>query len=54
MLLLLLLILIVFVENNFVVKLLYEFGMMTGWFGRYSFRCEPVDYSGSALALRVC
>lgn len=27
--------------------------MMSGWLGHYSFRCQPVDYSYSPMALRV-
>ncbi len=26
---------------------------MSGWAGEYSFRCQPVDYSYSPMALRV-
>lgn len=26
---------------------------MGGWWGSYSFRCQPVDYSPSATATRV-
>jgi len=29
-----------------------QFGIC-GWFGRYSFGCQPVDYSSSAMAIRV-
>lgn len=27
--------------------------LMSGWWGSYSFRCQPVDYSNSPMALRV-
>lgn len=26
---------------------------MSGWWGSYSFRCQPVDYSNNPMALRV-
>lgn len=26
---------------------------MSGWWGHYNFRCQPVDYSNNPLALRV-
>lgn len=26
---------------------------MSGWWGSYSFRCQPVDYSNDPMALRV-
>lgn len=47
----------VIVTYNFAMVLLsgyifMEFGI-AGWFGRYSFRCQPVDYSNSAIALRM-
>jgi len=44
------------VYNFFMVLLsgyiFMEFGL-TGWFGRYSFRCQPVDYSNDPMALRM-
>lgn len=27
--------------------------LAAGWWGRYSFKCEPVDYSNNPLAIRV-
>ncbi|KAK9711119.1 GNS1/SUR4 family [Popillia japonica] len=30
----------------------YEY-LMSGWWGSYSFRCQPVDYSNSPMALRM-
>lgn len=27
--------------------------LMSGWWGSYSFRCQPVDYSNNPIALRV-
>lgn len=27
--------------------------LMSGWWGSYSFRCQPVDYSNNPMALRV-
>nr|CAI5859069.1 unnamed protein product [Callosobruchus analis] len=27
--------------------------LMSGWWGSYSFRCQPVDYSNDPMALRV-
>lgn len=32
--------------------LFYE-AASTGWFNGYSYRCQPVDYSRSPLAMRV-
>lgn len=26
---------------------------MSGWWGHYDFRCQPVDYSNNPMALRV-
>ena len=39
--------------QNFQCKIsILQLGM-SGWFGKYSFRCEPVDYSMNPLAVRV-
>jgi len=27
--------------------------LMSGWWGHYSLKCQPVDYSTSGLAMRV-
>lgn len=27
--------------------------LMSGWWGSYSFRCQPVDYTNNPMALRV-
>ena len=35
-----------------VIYLLFQY-MASGWAGHYSFRCQPVDYSNSPMALRV-
>lgn len=36
----------------FSAYLFYEWGM-SGWFGKYSYRCQPVDYSMSDEAVRM-
>ncbi|XP_056633736.1 elongation of very long chain fatty acids protein AAEL008004-like [Diorhabda sublineata] len=40
------------VQTIFSTWLFYEY-LMSGWWGDYSFRCQPVDYSNSPLALRM-
>ena len=41
-----------FIQVLFSTWLFYE-AYATGWFNGYSFRCQPVDYSRSPLAMRV-
>ena len=41
----------------YVNKAKYDFCfqyLMSGWWGHYSFKCQPVDYSRSPMAMRVC
>jgi elongation of very long chain fatty acids protein 7 len=40
------------VQTLFSAWICYEY-LMSGWWGSYSFRCQPVDYSDSPMALRV-
>lgn len=39
-------------QTIFSTWIFYEY-MMSGWGGQYSFRCQPVDYSNSPMALRM-
>lgn len=41
-----------FLQTIFSAWIFYEY-MMSGWWGAYSFRCQPVDYSNSPLAMRM-
>lgn len=41
-----------FVQTVFSAWIFYEY-LMSGWWGSYSFRCQPVDYSNNAMALRM-
>lgn len=41
-----------FIQTVFSSWIFYEY-MMSGWLGHYSFRCQPVDYSYSPMALRM-
>ena len=34
-------------------RLFFCQSMVTGWYGKYSFRCQPVDYSNDPEALRM-
>jgi elongation of very long chain fatty acids protein 7 len=40
------------VQTLFSAWICYEY-LMSGWWGSYSFRCQPVDYSDSPMALRM-
>uniref|UniRef100_A0A1B6D8X5 Elongation of very long chain fatty acids protein n=1 Tax=Clastoptera arizonana TaxID=38151 RepID=A0A1B6D8X5_9HEMI len=40
------------IQTLFSTWIFYEY-MMSGWGGQYSFRCQPVDYSNSPIALRM-
>lgn len=40
------------IQTLFSTWLFYEY-LMSGWWGSYSFRCQPVDYSDSPMALRM-
>ncbi|KAG5883064.1 hypothetical protein JTB14_030439 [Gonioctena quinquepunctata] len=40
------------VQTIFSAWIFYEY-LMSGWWGSYSFRCQPVDYSRSPMAMRV-
>jgi elongation of very long chain fatty acids protein 7 len=40
------------VQVIFSAWLFYEYGM-GGWFNRYNFHCQPVDYSNDPVALRM-
>lgn len=39
-------------QTIFSAWIFYEY-LQSGWWGHYSFRCQPVDYSNSPLALRM-
>nr|XP_024214935.1 elongation of very long chain fatty acids protein AAEL008004 isoform X2 [Halyomorpha halys] len=39
-------------QTLFSAWIFYEY-LMSGWWGEYSFRCQPVDYSYSPVALRM-
>lgn len=39
-------------QTAFSTWIFYEY-LMSGWWGHYSFRCQPVDYSYSPIALRM-
>ncbi|RZB40769.1 elongation of very long chain fatty acids protein, partial [Asbolus verrucosus] len=39
------------IQTLFSSWIFYEY-LMSGWWGSYSFRCQPVDYSNSPMALR--
>ncbi|GJQ76026.1 hypothetical protein Trydic_g18079 [Trypoxylus dichotomus] len=41
-----------FIQTLFSAWIFYEY-LMSGWWGSYSFRCQPVDYSNSPMALRM-
>lgn len=41
-----------FIQTIFSAWICYEY-LMSGWWGSYSFRCQPVDYSYSPSALRM-
>nr|CAH7747774.1 unnamed protein product [Callosobruchus chinensis] len=41
-----------FVQCIFSAWIFYEY-LMSGWWGSYSFRCQPVDYSNDPMALRM-
>lgn len=41
-----------FIQTVFSAWIFYEY-MMSGWWGSYSFRCQPVDYSNNAMAMRM-
>lgn len=40
------------IQTLFSSWIFYEY-LMSGWWGSYSFRCQPVDYSTSPMALRM-
>jgi len=40
-------------QTLFSAWIFYEY-LMSGWWGDYSLRCQPVDYSYSPMALRMC
>ncbi|XP_030760383.1 elongation of very long chain fatty acids protein AAEL008004-like [Sitophilus oryzae] len=40
------------VQTLFSTWIFYEY-LMSGWWGSYSFRCQPVDYSNDPMALRM-
>ncbi|XP_017769545.1 PREDICTED: elongation of very long chain fatty acids protein AAEL008004-like [Nicrophorus vespilloides] len=40
------------VQTIFSAWIFYEY-LMSGWWGSYSFRCQPVDYSTSDMAMRM-
>ncbi|XP_055321846.1 elongation of very long chain fatty acids protein 7 isoform X2 [Sitodiplosis mosellana] len=39
-------------QTVFSIWIFYEY-LASGWWGHYSFKCQPVDYSNSPLALRM-
>lgn len=39
-------------QTLFSAWIFYEY-LMSGWWGSYSFRCQPVDYTHSPMGLRV-
>ncbi|XP_037806325.1 elongation of very long chain fatty acids protein [Lucilia sericata] len=39
-------------QTIFSAWIFYEY-LMSGWWGHYNFRCQPVDYSNNPLALRM-
>ncbi|XP_036323390.1 elongation of very long chain fatty acids protein isoform X1 [Rhagoletis pomonella] len=39
-------------QTIFSAWIFYEY-LMSGWWGNYSFKCQPVDYSNSPLAMRM-
>lgn len=39
-------------QTVFSIWIFYEY-LMSGWWGHYSFRCQPVDYSNDPMALRM-
>ncbi|XP_034191090.1 very long chain fatty acid elongase 7 isoform X2 [Osmia lignaria lignaria] len=41
-----------FIQVLLSIYLVYE-GLMAGWGGQYSYRCQPVDYSNNPMALRI-
>lgn len=41
-----------FIQTIFSAWIFYEY-LMSGWWGSYSFKCQPVDYSYSPVALRM-
>lgn len=40
------------IQTIFSAWIFYEY-LMSGWWGHYSFKCQPVDYSNSEIALRM-
>lgn len=42
-----------FIQVIFSTWLFYQ-ACATGWLTTYSYRCQPVDYSRSPLAMQVC
>ncbi|XP_022214320.2 elongation of very long chain fatty acids protein [Drosophila obscura] len=40
------------IQTIFSAWICYEY-LMSGWWGHYSFKCQPVDYGNSPLALRM-
>ncbi|XP_017056971.1 elongation of very long chain fatty acids protein [Drosophila ficusphila] len=40
------------IQTIFSAWIFYEY-LMSGWWGHYSFKCQPVDYSTSGLAMRM-
>ncbi|KAK9881692.1 hypothetical protein WA026_017209 [Henosepilachna vigintioctopunctata] len=41
-----------FIQTLFSAWIFYEY-LMSGWWGLYSFRCQPVDYSTNPVAMRM-
>uniref|UniRef100_A0A336MLV6 Elongation of very long chain fatty acids protein n=1 Tax=Culicoides sonorensis TaxID=179676 RepID=A0A336MLV6_CULSO len=39
-------------QTVFSIWIFYEY-LQSGWWGHYSFKCQPVDYSNDPMALRV-
>ncbi|KAL3268969.1 hypothetical protein HHI36_008055 [Cryptolaemus montrouzieri] len=39
-------------QTLFSAWIFYEY-LMSGWWGQYSFRCQPVDYSNDPVAMRM-
>ena len=40
-------------NKRLIFKRTKQQSLMGGWWGQYSFRCQPVDYSNNPTALRV-
>uniref|UniRef100_A0A6P4E275 Elongation of very long chain fatty acids protein n=1 Tax=Drosophila rhopaloa TaxID=1041015 RepID=A0A6P4E275_DRORH len=40
------------IQTIFSAWIFYEY-LMSGWWGHYSFKCQPVDYSTTGLAMRM-